>query len=294
MTKIYFRFTNKCNLQCRHCCYSCGPKGETMSTENIEKVIEHFPADNKIVMVSGGEAFTEEEKLFHILNILQKRQFPKIRIETNGFWMRNEEQAYANLSRLYGLVSGISVPSNDKFHREQGVYSGGVLHDGPLFKAIDRLATERGLHAKRQWNDTISLFQGMFSPKVIEIWLSGTARTHPFGRGAGVEKENLRDYSSCDMREYKSNEKSWDITISPDGKAYPCCWCVMPSIGSAIESPLEELVEKMKKNELFAAMIEENSPRGAAKVLGVYREADEEIYMRNPCVKCEEIFRGMR
>lgn len=270
MTDVLFNFTNRCNLQCRHCYAGCGPEGETMSMENIEKVLEHIPKDTEIFSISGGEPFMEQKKMMRIIRQINEMQMPhaKVAVLTNGFWLRNEESAYAIIKDL--MASGLKclgITSADRFHLEQG---------------LDASYLNKNIHSIMQ-----RLYDEGVSAMEIRSWGSNAA--HPFGRGKSIKKKEQSSASMCSIIHGKGVEP----TIVPDGLVYPCCWRVTPSIGSALESPLEELVGNMAKSELFSALLR-GGPRRAAQVLSVYRTDDEASYIYNPCAKCEEIFRGIR
>lgn len=301
MTGVLFNFTNKCNLQCRHCYASCGPQGETMSTENIEKVLEHLPKDTEVLSISGGEPFMERETLMQMLEYLKenkRRILPagNVALLTNGFWIRNSEKAYKILKSIYEQgVSTLNITSDDKFHFEQGIDTKWQADDPyiTLCKLMQRLSAEKG----KKYNfiaGGMSIPYDSHGKEFRAVVPIGANAAYPFGRGINLKKHEIKGFSQCNIRTWHSDTLSYDeLTVAPDGKAYPCCWRVTPSISSAIESPLEELVRNMHKSELFTALLEEG-PEGAANLLGVYKEKDKEVYERNPCVKCGEIFRRLR
>ena len=39
---IYLQVTTRCNMSCKHCCFSCGPKGEDMDVKKALKMIQPF------------------------------------------------------------------------------------------------------------------------------------------------------------------------------------------------------------------------------------------------------------
>lgn len=283
MTSVLFNFTNKCNLQCRHCYAKCGPKGETMGMEDIVKVLGHVPKGIEYFDISGGEPLAAKKRLMQMLGFIKEHKqeiMPdaKISMLTNGFWAK-KENAYETLKSLFEHdVSFIQI-SNDKFHKEQGL-DGDELYK-TLNGLLDRLAKETG---KKHLGPFIK-DDGWTLLNINISFPKDTAQ--PFGRGKTLAEYEMSVSSVCFLKRKK------EVVIAPDGLVYPCCWRVTPSIGSALESPLEELVDNMPKNELFAALLEDG-PAEAAKLLGVYDKADKAIYEKNPCRKCEEIFRGMR
>lgn len=301
MTNVLFNFTDKCNLQCRHCYASCGPKGKTMSRENIVNVLDHLPKDTETLTISGGEPFVERERLMQLLGYIKENKkilLPagEIALLTNGFWIRNTGTAYHMLNEVYEQgIRTLDITSDDKFHLEQWIdikWQAGDLYI-PLHKLMQKLSAEKGKRCNLIGGG-MSIPYDSHGKEFRAVVPLGANVAYPFGRGRNIQNLERREFSQCNIRTWHRDRLSYDeLTVAPDGKAYPCCWRVTPSIGSAIESPLEELVENMPENELFAALLEEG-PEGAARVLGIYKDKDKEIYERNPCVKCEEIFRGMR
>ncbi|MFA5887662.1 MAG: hypothetical protein WC852_03045, partial [Candidatus Nanoarchaeia archaeon] len=275
----------------RHCYASCGPHGETMSMENIERVIEHMPKNTFYFDISGGEPLMETERLMQMMGYIMKNK-PRIMPDathgmlTNGFWIKSAN-AYAILKELFDKgISLIEITSNDKFHREQGINGEELANHvsslmGQLAAETGKIERGYGRHNRLESTEGHTLLE----VNSREYYITA----HPFGRGRELENNEIESDSFCKIAIRRQIEPA----IGPDGLVYPCCWRVTPSIGSAIESPLEDLVENMAKSELFSALLK-GGPKGAAQVLGVYREEDKEIYKRNPCVKCEEIFRELR
>lgn len=278
MRKAIIQFTNKCNAQCRHCAYECGPKGETMNKKDIEKVLKHLPETIEYFVISGGEPLVAMDELRHMLSYIREQKLipnARIHVETNGFWARDAESAYRVLKELHEFgVHGVALASMDKFHREAGINTENLEWNPstPIYLALERLYKETG--STRDYP--------------IEVEAKGAVHgVLPVGRARNLPEEEFAVRSVCDIS--LENE----VTIDPRGIAYLCCWRTIPSIGSAIDRPVDELVREASKDKIMQALLEQG-PEGAAKELGVYKETDEEIYRINPCVKCEEIFRGVK
>ncbi|MBU2638410.1 MAG: radical SAM protein [Nanoarchaeota archaeon] len=281
MEQVTIQFTENCNLQCSHCYLSCGLQGRTMDKNSLEKVLQNIPENTKHVVFTGGEPFVEKDTLMHALYYMRINSIlPKARIHvhTNGFWIKDDISVYRVLRQLRSFrVSGLVVTSRDSYHKEQGIDTEKLgMHSGsPIFKGLEMLATAVGISRT--------------SGRLIRVNVPNARKPLPFGRAKLLPEESLRNYSECDARA----EKIYNVTISPDGNAYPCCWRQTPSIGSAVETPIEVLAEEAKKNEVFAALIK-GGPMKAAEVLGAYDEKDKARYQANPCVECERIFKDLR
>ena len=52
---MYIQITTKCNMSCRHCAYSCGPRGRDMTREIFIKSLAVCENYGEIVAIGGGE-----------------------------------------------------------------------------------------------------------------------------------------------------------------------------------------------------------------------------------------------
>ena len=125
MTDVLFNFTRNCNLRCSHCCDNCGPHEQTMSWNNIRKVIDNLPKNINMLVIGGGEPFVEINLLAQMLDYLDRNRariipYANIDVQTNGFWTLDEKQAYQALTKLTGRF-GITISGKDSFHEEQGL-----------------------------------------------------------------------------------------------------------------------------------------------------------------------------
>lgn len=176
--ELFIRITNSCNLQCRHCCYSCGPGGKTMTEPEIEQILEKN-IEYKIgdIMFSGGEVFTAKKTLMHALGYLKKNKKhmpmkPRILVSTNGTWAKDKKTFYKTLKELgkYG-VDEVDIASKDEYHEEQGINT-------------------------KKLEDLIST---MKSSKLPYVSFRGCySEVFPFGRAKNLPKKKHMD-SSCNI-----------------------------------------------------------------------------------------------
>lgn len=299
MLDVLLIMTRKCNLQCAHCCDDCGPKGETMSWENMAKVFSNLPKETEALRLGGGEPFVSRNRLFRAVDYIREHKaqvLPQgsLSIQTNGSWAVNPEQAYQMLKRLYRghLEIEILITGNDKFHREQGLDTSrlSVNEGSPLYTAMQRIADESGASMRKRTGMPALDIAGDGN-KLSACVLRGRDKALPFGRAKALREWDLRTVSSCTMKEFKGDD--YTLIIEPDGSVYPCGWCATPAIGSALESQLEELVENMRSDKVFRTLIRKGLAE-TARLLGTYRPEDAEAYKKNPCSKCGEVFGGRR
>ncbi len=266
---VYWRITDKCNLSCRHCCYECGPEGETVSTENAKRIIQNLPEKLEILTLTGGEPMLETRLLEEILTSIKLRDFPHLhtlKLQTNGFWVEGEEPTYRTLERLseWG-INQIEFASYDRFHMERGIKIDNLILSSderhPLTSAVKKLAGKR---------------------KYIEIFIKGGHSIKPFGRAKNLNPGELTQ-SYCFLKEVEYNI----ATIDPKGEVYPCCYQRPYSIGNATITPLIEIFEKSKNDRVLLAL-RKGDLRDIAKENGL------EPYFNIACHECDEFFSVVR
>ncbi|MDD5192482.1 MAG: radical SAM protein [Candidatus Nanoarchaeia archaeon] len=276
---VYFRITDKCNLECKHCCYDCGPKGDSMLSSNIKKVVDNIPAGVKDFELTGGEPFVVKPLLYEALSYIQSKKFPKISVivQTNGFWIKDEDSNYKILKELCDLgVNYIDFTSNDEFHKEQGIdinklHMNVNILPSPLGKALDRL------------NDEFPGLENRYSK--IGLHLRGAGkRVQPLGRAKSLPIEMIHPFYPC-LANINFYGQHKDVTIDPQGNVYLCCWQGPRSIGSVIETPLEQLVEDAENDPITKAIID-GGPQKLAKQIGMVSC----ISGINDCITCQKIF----
>ena len=67
---MYIQITSKCNMQCSHCCYSCGPKGKHSSIETIKNAIEFNKSFFDGNLFIGGVEPTLHPQFWEIFGIM--------------------------------------------------------------------------------------------------------------------------------------------------------------------------------------------------------------------------------
>lgn len=264
---LFIRITNSCNLQCNHCCYSCGPGEKTMTEPEIEQILEKN-IEHKIrrIMFSGGEVFTAKKTLMHALGYLKKNKKhmpmnPKILVSTNGTWAKDKRAFYRTLNELrnYG-VDEVDISSRDEYHEEQGIDT----------KKLENLIS------------TI----GEFS-KLPNVSFRGCAeRVMPFGRAKNLPKKTYMD-RQCNIF---PNSNLADVTIDPYGNVYPCCWEVTKPMGSALKKSFKKIFEQARQDSLISILMKEG-PGSVGRYLGIVEPKDYHSYS---CVLCEKIFRNLK
>ena len=104
---MYIQITNKCNMLCEHCCFSCTNIGSNMSLKIFRKACEYANYNGLNIFLGGGEP-TSHPNLIEILEHCKRYGI------SPSFSTRKEDWVVENWSKLKGLVGavGLSVDSN--------------------------------------------------------------------------------------------------------------------------------------------------------------------------------------
>jgi MoaA/NifB/PqqE/SkfB family radical SAM enzyme len=113
---MYLEITNKCNMNCAHCCGSYGPKKDShMSKETLHKALALAAEYGQSIFIGGGEP-TVHPMFWEFLGIIlsqdQNLELENMGMVTNGKKTK-DALALASLARR-GVLS-VSL-SQDQFH----------------------------------------------------------------------------------------------------------------------------------------------------------------------------------
>lgn len=98
--------TEKCNLRCRHCCYSCGKESlyEEIKFEFWKKTFDEFEKKGLFrLSISGGELFLYPE-ILRILKDLSTRKF-RVELLTNATLIKKEHMQFLNAPNIFLNIS---------------------------------------------------------------------------------------------------------------------------------------------------------------------------------------------
>lgn len=237
--QAYLSMTPGCNSRCRHCFMEAGPERqkESMSIGLRRRIIDDL-SDNKIVKVylTGGEVIRpgEFEKLLDTIEYTNKKRvetgYPKyIRVQTNGFFAKNEEDARRVFGELKKRgVDTINISGHDKYHDEQLEALG--LEEGAPERAY-KVALKFGF-------DDVSL-----TGATTKRGDKSTTVAVPLGRAARHVPKNEWDTSKpCYVPENDTVEISYKGDVQ-------LCWNTLLTIGNLGEKPLKTILEEARENE---------------------------------------------
>jgi len=115
---MYIQITERCNMECEHCCSSCGPKtGIHMPMAVFKKALDFCAENGDSPFIGGGEP-TVHPKFWEFIGLVLGRAHELdteyISLITNG--KKTEDAlALANLAKRGVLGVGLS---QDEFHEE--------------------------------------------------------------------------------------------------------------------------------------------------------------------------------
>lgn len=238
-------YTLKCNAACKVCCFQCDPKqNEKMDFETAKDYIRQAAASKIIntVSITGGEAMLYKDEVMELIALCHSHHLSTY-VTTNAYWANSVENAYQILLELKrnGVINiGIST---DEFHAAYIPYQ----------NIENLIIANQKINLTLEFKSIITKKTSVQHPlerKYPEYaWEKGICQ--PIGRAEETipwEDYIYNDYGGkCTL----ANE----LTIMPDGSAYPCCsQCLnvnILKIGSAKEKSLDELIKIREDNDFF-------------------------------------------
>jgi organic radical activating enzyme len=133
--RVNFRFTYHCNITCRHCYNSSGPrlKAQRIALEPMLAMVAQMPSVGiRHLNLTGGEPFLYPQHLTALIAAGRAAKLRGISICTNGYWALNAERTDRMLERL--SAAGFMQGPDDHLKVSSGVYH-------QEFVAFDRVLT---------------------------------------------------------------------------------------------------------------------------------------------------------
>ncbi len=88
---IYIQITNRCNMTCEHCAFSCTIKGKDMTRETFNQAIELAIEYNQDITIGGGEPTLHplfkdfmSHAIWEMAGVTNELDAPAVNIITNG------------------------------------------------------------------------------------------------------------------------------------------------------------------------------------------------------------------
>lgn len=287
MESVYWVFTLKCNDLCGHCYNNSGPKGESIETEELLKVVPNLPARLGRLILSGGEPTVEMAKLEEITRAVRRRyrDATPIYLQSNGDLIDEKR-----LGKLLDMgIDRIDIVSIDRYHKNQGRH----------VERLRALFLRNGMtdaRAPRTSADATSATSGRqfaFWGATEDLWLGGN-----WARGRAL----VNGLAKLDPGHNFCNRWSGALGFLDDEtdrqevhiqlyRLYPCCPTTYYSLGDVRTHSVAELLDRYRNLEPFRALnLGDVHSLGAEK--GLTREyiSGRIRELGDVCLWCDEYF----
>ncbi len=274
LREVWLHVTDRCNLSCRHCLLSCGPRREAgLDTEALRGILrEAHELGADTFYFTGGEPLLRRD-IVELLREVTAGYGATAVVLTNGALLEGELVArLAELPRgqlfLQVSLDGATAARNDAL-RSAGSFEGAVrgiraaraaglevtiatvvLKDNLAeLPAIARLARSLGVaHMHLMWQHVRERGAGLPRPQMRKLIETITAfREQSRALGLVVDNfENTRRTVNGDPGiKYDLSNACWDsLAVYRDGRVFPSACLVglaEEEAGSAMESPLRRI-----------------------------------------------------
>lgn len=267
--RISIMLTEACNLRCSHCYMSANAKGKTLTTEQIDALINNLPMNCLRISITGGEPYMCKDKLYYILNKIKQKfikNMPEVRVETNGmFFYYDDESIKKEVENLISLGVSTLRLSDDEFHEQGGL-------DIKKLRNVEKVVEDNKLNI---------FVSTLYQDKAVA-----------FGRAKELISEKI-DKKTCLNRKESLIIPYFYTTL--DGEVSTCAWKCAPSLGNCFKNSWDEIVEKLN-TPIQTAIIKSDILKAAEIVSG--NDKDRFEYLKNiietkgQCMACKEMFKG--
>lgn len=290
---IYWVITHNCNDRCAHCYNASGPKGVSLTEEEVEAVISNFPPPDdppKRIIISGGEPLVVRTLLYFTLDRLHERygDATQYMVQTNGDLLT--EKILDEI--LAHHITRIDIASIDRFHKKRG--------ERAAF--LQRLMESRGMTYDNE--GALVSEDRLIKPKLSfsmwganeDFWIGGN-----WPRGRAISSSVWLANPEHNFCAITSGAKGFAGTVE-DGEhpqeiaiqlynLYPCCPGTKMPIADLRKEALVQAVERVIAHPMWAAL-----NRGEPWEMGTYKgisrkEAKERTdELGSICLWCDQFF----
>ena len=258
--------TLRCNIQCRHCWFNCGPERDEKMTQSEVEYYLNEAASNEARWASftGGEPFLYPDLLKKSIGYASSLGL-RTEVVTNSHWAYSFEDAVQTLTPL--KASGLDVLniSVDDFHQEH-ISMENIRN---AFRAAEKtgLRTVFMITLKKENKITAESLKRIFEGSaLLNIGESKTVEPDaliidspfiPVGKGENIGEEALKGGNSPTS----CREVLTDIGIKPDGTVMPCCGPLgileEASLGNLKKESLMEILRRAWRTPRFTDIREQ-------------------------------------
>lgn len=255
------------------------------------------------IILAGGEILLDpvrESVLYPALELLHEKYAAKggvkLIIQTTGDTLRPEmiEQLLAR------QVWMISVSGIDSFHdglETIGAQQALVAKLTRMFEEFGMTPFAPGADKTRDGVDEGRYFQFFGAQPgtwIGQLWPRGRAWANSLSTATIVDNFCNQWSGGLNFLQYK--QRGSEVSIEPNGNVYPCCAKTRKPIGSLLEEPLEQILERLQGKPAYEAISMGHPERmGIAKGWTVERFLAESTITRpdgttyqNLCIGCDK------
>lgn len=271
-SRINFRMSYHCNIQCAHCYNDSGPhrKSERISLDAMLAIVAQMPAAGiGNLNLTGGEPFLYPDNLAALIAAGRKAGLHTVSIYTNAFFATTDAKADAMLGRL--AAAGFGAGPGDHIKASSGPYH-------QAFIALDRIAIlARRYHhhfgrplvidyecAPGQTEAEARRLAAALEPARLGVPVRiGFRSVEAAGRGRDLDVAPLAFDDHCMVID--------QLSFDPDGTIRPCCGLNDRNLGIVIGdtggTSLRALIKTMQNDAILQA-IQADGLTGIAALTG--------------------------
>ncbi|TFH90257.1 radical SAM protein [Vibrio ouci] len=292
---LVVEYTNRCNARCSMCYQYASPKGSEVSGRRtlrlgaIKKVIEgasELAPLTKHFLLTGGEPLLSLSRCVALFEHARHHGYPTISVTTNGFWGRDEEQAYTTVRAMRQAGLTHLDLSWDIWHLD---YISPVAIDN-VIAACHRegiAITLRVLTTQRhRIQEALGLLRYRSLTSVDQIKSGPVAKM-----GRATKLLPNRDFFS-EQSAGDTCHARLQLTVNPKGNVSPC-YCGSDqtqglSFGNIYQDAIVDIYRRMNDSRLLRTLVF----YGAGALVPLLREADIALGREddNICKLCWRVF----
>lgn len=240
----------KCNIQCKHCCFSSGPKSrQHLTDDEILSIIDQSKKYPEIstVGISGGEAMLRKEIVLESISRI-KSIGKKSTLTSNGFWGVTPKKAKKTVTDLKNSGLTKLTISYDSFHSE-------FLNPNRVSNVINsckEVGLDCSINAAYTLDRPVKESLSLLGMSVEDLKVESFPVT-PVGNAKSISPNDIfrKEVNPQDLR-----CPGFEPTFHFDGNIYPCCSPIIFDtnlvIGSTKETSLDEAIYNIAHNAYFA------------------------------------------
>lgn len=289
---VIFLLTNRCNLNCTHCCLSCSSQNCAVLEDSlIEKTMDEIALNKKItrIGISGGEAFLYPEKVSRIIEASTKSGKSSYAY-TNGFWCDSYEKTFRILDELKKKGLSTILTSVDTFHQKYIPINNiinllNVCNELNIFVKVHVSDTYSNSSKNDELIHLLGLSKLNASITSSPVFISGNALKN-------IPKEDI--ISNQKLPKLRCN---YDGMCSIDWEGNVNCCCSIHShrmvIDNIKKNSINQILNEIRKNKVFMCILQ----KGIPYLSNIIRENElmniADSYT-NGCELCAQIFENER